>query len=730
MRLGEVWRLGLRARLGALGLAGAAVIGAGAGPALAASPVAHAAEIGAAPASQQLELVLPLAADEAGLERFARAVTTPGAPQYRQYESIGELAARFGASAATRRTVISYLRRAGARQVSIDATGLFADATVTAGLARRLFETPLARFSAAGGPRFVAPTTAVTVPAPLRGLVTAVVGLDNQPLAMQSEPFDAGRGVARAHAAAQPSSLVGHTGTASGCAAGEQAGEMDGNPETDAFTPNQYLTAYGFDPIRAPGKAGAGERVALIEIDGFKFSDVKTFASCFGLDIPAIQAFGVGIHNVLPPGSESTLDVEVLDAAAPDLSGIDVYETRPQASSTLRALTAPLQNRRHHPQVISVSLGLCEPAVVHAVGIRGIGTIEGTLAMAAASGTTVLASSGDQGSADCTTADGFPLRGLAVNYPASSPWVTGVGGTNITLDAANQLTGQVVWNDAGALPGAAGGGGLSGVFRRPSYQDGTVRPNRRAVPDVAMLGDVIPGFAVFCSAQNACITARNPNPWGSVGGTSAGTPLLAGGFALVDQALAAKRREPLGFVNPLLYNIGRSPAATSVFSDVLSFGNDVGPFIGGSGQPLGCCTAGPGFDFASGWGSVNLANLALAAGLLQPPQLGLSLPGHQRPLASKRILARVSCAGACRIAAYALITIGRAKPREFDSRVFQLAAAGATTIPIPLSPRELGRLRSGLRHRQRIVASVFGLAVDGRNNEQAQTAGKRLTVAG
>jgi kumamolisin len=746
MRLGEAGAIRSVVRVLASALtivaASASAAALAAPAASAAGPAANVARLGAAPASQRLALVLPLVADRAGLERFARSVTTEHSPEYGQYEPIAQLASRFGASARTRETVIRYLRAAGATSVRIDATGLFADATISAGQARRLFGTPLEQFSTDRGTRYTAPAGAARIPSALRGLVTTVVGLDDQPLSTQAEPFDAGADLrtgaaktlatdaASAHEAVpgQPSSVVAHSGTAAGCVDGQTAGEMDNDPRTDAFTPNQYLTAYGFDGVRAPGSAGAGERVALIEIDGFKASDIRTFAACFGLDIPRIEAFGVGINRALPPGSESTLDVEVLDAAAPDLSGIDVYETKPAAATTLRAITAPLENKSHHPQVISVSLGLCEPEVAQAIGIKGLETIEDTLEMAAASGTTVLASTGDQGSADCTGADGVPIRHLAVNYPASSPWVTGVGGTNITLDANNALTGQVVWNDTGALPGAAGGGGLSALFRRPFYQDGVDSNKARAVPDVAMLGDVIPGFAVFCSAAKACVSSAHPNAWGSVGGTSAGTPLLAGGLALVDQSLKAHDREPLGFVNPLLYTLGRSPtAASQVFSDVVAWGNDVGPYIGGSGKPLGCCTAKPGYDDASGLGSVNLANLTGAADLIQPVMFHISLAPHQHPLRSHRIVTTISCAGACRVGAFALIQIGKNKPAEQDSKIFQLAAAGKQKVTIKLSKKELSRLRSASRHHQRIAAEVYGVALTGKT-VLAQTRGMKLKI--
>ena len=322
----------------------------------------------------------------------------------------------------------------------------------------------------------------------------------------------------------------------------------------------------------------------------------------------------------MPPGGEATLDVEVLDAAAPGLKGIDVYETKPSASATLRALTSPLQNRGFKPQVISASLGLCEPDVFLAIGLKGLRSVEGSLAMAAGSGISFLASSGDQGSADCVDLTGAPVARLSVNYPSSSPWVTGVGGTNFALTPANTIAAQIVWNDTSLQPGAAGGGGTSQLFKRPSYQKGTVTKNRRFLPDVSMLADIAPGYTVFCSATPDCVNSESTNPWQTVGGTSAATPLLAGGLALVDESQRLNGRHDVGFVNPLLYKIGRNGALRgSVFSDVQEFSNDIGPFITRNHRSLGCCKAGPGFDRASGWGSVNLTGLAAGCVRADPP---------------------------------------------------------------------------------------------------------------
>ncbi len=693
-----------------------------------AAPSAHITRIGPAAAGQSLRLVFPLAADEGGLARLAALVSTPGSGRYGRYEPIAELARRYGASPRTRARVLRFLRRAGARDVKIDATGLFARATLSVGRAERLFATHVARFALARHGQFTAPTSAVHVPAPLRGSVTGVVGLDTRPLASGTTGLLRDRH-GRAHAAAsQPSSALPHSGTATGCAAGTSAGEQGGDPSTAGFTPNQYLTAYGFDPLHAAGLFGQGERAALIEIDGFRDSDIQAFAQCFGFDIPQLNGFGVGVPRPLAPGGESTLDIEVLDATAPDLKAIDVYETRPTAADVLTALTAPLQNKHYKPQVVSASLGLCEPAVFEAVGLRGLEATEAALEMSAISGISFLASSGDQGSADCTAPDGTPIDRLAINYPAASPWATSTGGTNLQLTSANQISNQLVWNDAQLQPGAAGGGGLSDLFKRPGYQAGTVGPNRRGVPDVSMLADVAPGYAVYCSAQGDCINSSNSNPWQTVGGTSAGTPLLAGGFALVDQALRASRRQDLGLANPLLYKLGRDPSlASGVFSDVTAYGNDIGPFIG-DGQPLGCCTATPGYDTASGWGSVNLAAFAQAAQSLQPPLIGLSLPSHQRPVRQRKILARVSCAGACRIGAIAEVQIGHKRAFEVDSRIYTLAGAASKTIAIHFSSRQLARLRAALQGHQRVVATVSAVLITGRKTVQSLTAGKKLTI--
>lgn len=686
---------------------------------LIAAPIAGAEQTRAARPSQTLQLVFPLVANTHGLDRLATSIATPGSPQYARYHSLQWLSTRFGASTTTRRRAVSYLRRAGASDVKVDATGMFADARMTVALAQRVFGVQLAQIQQ-GGERFIAPINASAasassrVPAGLKGLVKSVVGLDTRPIAKPS-------------AAGVPSGYQTRTGTAAGCAGGQLSG---------GFTPNQYETAYDFAPLRNAGIAGQGETAALIEIDGYKLADINAFAQCFGLPVPPLHAYGVGgISHPLAPGGEATLDLEVLDATAPSLKQIDVYESSPTPANTLIAMTAPLSNRGHHPQVVSVSLGLCERDVLGAISPAGLDGAEASLAEAAATGVTYLAASGDQGSADCLDNNGVSLHGLAVNYPASSWWVTGVGGTNFTLNESNQITGQVVWNDTGLQSDLAGGGGLSDYFRRPNYQNGAIAANRRAVPDVSMLADVLPGYAIYCSAGPPDCGSGPADAWTTVGGTSAATPLLAGGFALVDQALHASGREALGLVNPLLYSLGRGGAA-GVFDDVTVGSNDV--FVN-SAQPLSCCTAAPGFDDASGWGSVNIANFSADA-LQRVPlvvHVSLSLPPHQRPLSSHALGATVTCSAACIAAAYAEVKVGSAKPFEVDSKIVHLGSRGSVSLKLKLSSRALSKIRAGKRHHKSVTATVYGVSLDGTvygvigvpgESVQAQTGGKKIKL--
>ncbi len=697
--------------------------------------------VGRAVSTRTIALEFPLAVNQRGLARFAAAVSTPGSPQYGRYASIPWLSRHFGASAVTRGRALAWLRAHGARQVRVDGTGLFADATMRVGRADRLFGTSLARFhsdatSTSGAYDFLAPASRARVPRALHRAVTGVIGLDTRRLSNMGPVRASGAARGRAYRSAAQARFARQVTPAPSSGYSARSGTPAGCAQAIAgpgFTPNQYLDAYGYQPLQALGLAGQGERVALIEIDGFRTSDVKAFAACYGLVAPPIDAFRVRIPHPLAPGGEATLDLELLDAAAPGLKEIDVYESQATASDVLRALTDALATRGRKPDVISASLGTCEADVRAAIGTAGVETVEQTLQLAAATGVSVLAASGDSGSTGCLTSRGAPLDTLGVDFPASSPWVTGVGGTNLTLSTANTMAdpvaNQVVWNDEPTLAGAGGGG--TSLFPRPSYQTGFQTSSRREVPDVSMLADPLPGYEIYCTATTNCVSTSQPNPWIAFGGTSAATPLLAGGLALIDQDLRVHGQEDIGFVNPLLYATDHSAAAATTLSDVISGSNDISAQL--FGRPLGCCAARTGYDEASGLGSVNLSGLDAVARARVAKQVvvGLTVPSQPRAIDSGHLLATVSCTSECLMGAYAQIQIGTStKSFNAYSTAYELISKRRRTIEIPLGGSTRTAVTAALGRHQRVVATIHGALIDLSGEIVRQTVGKTLTVTG
>jgi subtilase family serine protease len=218
------------------------------------------------------------------------------------------------------------------------------------------------------------------------------------------------------------------SGKPSGCREGVESG---------GFTPNQYARAYGIDALHAAGLSGRGMRIALIETDGFRRSDIRVFARCSGLPAPAMRVFPVGIRRALPPGDETTLDLEVLTVVAPR-AHLDVYEGGSTLADLALTYAAPLDApARRRPQVISASLGVCELGLTS--DPVAVEVLEYLFAAAAAGGISMVSAAGDHGSSSCA-ADGINRRNP--NYPATSPWMTGVGGTEFRLGHGNRMVSQ------------------------------------------------------------------------------------------------------------------------------------------------------------------------------------------------------------------------------------------------------------------------------------------------
>ena len=172
-------------------------------------------------------------------------------------------------------------------------------------------------------------------------------------------------------------------------------------------------------------------------------------------------------------------------------------------------------------------------------------------AVLASAGVTVFASAGDAGSTPNTGSNiDESGRSLLVESPASDPYVTGVGGTSLTLNAStgNEST-EVVWNDYSTSNGATGGG-ASIYFSRPSWQTGTGVPTgtARLVPDVASDADPNTGVEVTYTDPSTGTQSQL-----SYGGTSLSSPMWAGFCALINQARTGAGQSSMGLLGPLIY---------------------------------------------------------------------------------------------------------------------------------------------------------------------------------
>lgn len=336
------------------------------------------------------------------------------------------------------------------------------------------------------------------------------------------------------------------------------------------YDPAQIQTAYNEGPLFAHGITGKGETIVLVDSFGSPTikSDLATFDKQFGLPAPPsfkiIQPAGpVGPYDPSTMSGwagETTLDVEWSHTMAPGanilLVETPVAETEGVAGFPQIIEAENYVINHHLGQVISQSFGATEqtfPTVGSLLSLRS------AYVNAYRHHVTVLASAGDTAATNYSNVAGTLLyTHPVVGWPASDPLVTGLGGTQLSLNTAGQRTApDRVWNDSfnkplnqvffgNPGPNAFGtGGGKSAIFARPSYQNrvaGTVGRSR-GVPDIAM--------SAACSGLVLVYQSFAPNPpgWSVVCGTSEASPLFAGVVAMADQVA----HHSLGFINPALY---------------------------------------------------------------------------------------------------------------------------------------------------------------------------------
>jgi subtilase family serine protease len=387
------------------------------------------------------------------------------------------------------------------------------------------------------------------------------------------------------------------------------------------YTPLQLQRAYDLPPLYALGFNGKGRTIVIADPFGSPTirHDLGVFDRAFGLPAPPsfriVQPAGkVPPYNASSPvmvakAGETTLDVEVAHAMAPGASIVlaETPGTTAQGIATGAGYPQLMEAENYLVNhnvgdVISQSFSLPEqnfPA-------GDIQRLRRTYVNALAHRVTVLAASNDNGVSGPITAGNSYIQHRVVEWPASDPLVTGVGGVKFFLNAAGGPVAPVAaWNDTYALASPvpwASNGGVSTMFGRPSYQDPVrgIVGNRRGVPDISLSAAISAGVLVYGSFPGNGFPF---NGWTAGGGTSEATPEFSGIVAIADQ-FAGRR---LGLVNPALYDLYRSHAPGIL--DVTRGGNTVSfPVTGGLFTVRGY-GARPGYDLVTGLGTVDAALL-------------------------------------------------------------------------------------------------------------------------
>jgi subtilase family serine protease len=562
------------------------------------------------------------AAQEADLQALIAAQQDPASPLYHKWLTSDQFAARFGMAQADIDKVQSWLQQQGFSIDSIARSRNMIRFSGTAGQVESAFSTQM-RYYQSGSAKHFAPSTPLSVPAAITPVVAGIRNLnDFRP---------------------RPQFIRPHTAFTSG------------QSHNVFFAPGDIATTYDVTPLYSAGVNGLGQTIAIAGQSAIVASDIENFQSAAGLtkkDPSLILVPGTGDSTVFADGNEgeSDLDVEWSGAMAPGANVAFVY-TGSNTNFTVYDAVQYAVDEMIAP-IISLSYATCETALA----TTDVASLDAVMQQAATQGQTVITASGDQGSTACsgdTQLSTAQQEALAVNYPASSSYVTGMGGTEITsanstssnttywsggssssdtLTSALKYIPEVVWNDDDPTGGlSATGGGPSALFKRPGWQTGVpgiASGNMRLVPDVSLYSSPgLPGY-LYCTSdqtnwfpgsltatpqQASCNSGFRDSSTALLtvaGGTSFAAPIFAGMVALINQK--ANYTTGQGLINPTLYKLAaNSSTYASAFHDITSGNNNCTAGSTFCSSTAGF-SAGAGYDEVTGLGSVDLNNLAAA----------------------------------------------------------------------------------------------------------------------
>ena len=581
---------------------------------LGAPPSNGGAPIGQVPTDQQIHLNISFAINQAALEKCVEAVNDPTSSDYHHFLSPQDIAAHFAPKSADIANLKSFLTSNGLTVGQSYDTNAALSVDGTAAQIEKAFSLTLNQYQK-GDRTVYAPDKAATLPSNVQNIVESITGLSNYSAVhcnVSGGNQKCGFISNYAHftkpttAAVKPAKLADNTGD---CTLATIGIPMSLPPPT-LLTWTSLRSAYGLNNLAASGFDGADTSIGMVEFDSYDPNDVRNYALCAGTNDPA-HPLDTHIQDVVvvPGGAapsavgtagagEATLDMEMaLGVAGANAATTHKYPhiinyyapNDAQWESSLQDILHRAASDKK-VKVLSISYGDFEEDMTPTY----MAAVNDTMKLLASEGISVFVASGD-----CAAFGSGQYGTKALSFPASAPWAIAVGGTQLTTDLLGARQDETVWGAAPADPKAAcqntwgTGGGLSSVssFTLPKWQKGTGVSNQfsngeRQVPDV--------------SAAAINISFYYSGLWLGVGGTSAAAPIWATGTAIVNQALAAKGKSPVGAV-PNLYSLATGSNGSKTFIDITK-GTNIG------------FNATKGWDYATGWGSPQFDQIAAALG--------------------------------------------------------------------------------------------------------------------
>ena len=584
------------------------------------SPLATPAlDIGPANASTRLTGMTmyfkPSAAQQATLDNFLQQQQTPGSSLYHKWLTPAQYASQFGLSASDLAEVEAWLEQHG---FSINGVAKSRNAISFSGTVAQVesaFQTEMHQYNIRGVTH-TANAMPLSIPSAFAGVVLAVRNVSDfrpHPLHRLRKPV-----------AESPQYTFG-----------------SGSTQFHFLAPGDFAAIYDLTPLYSAGYTGSGETIVITGQSAIAASDITNFQRAAGLTqkapaITVVPSSGTStVDDKNGDEDESDIDLEWSGAVAKGATIDFVYVGKNQNYSVFDAIQYAID--KDLGPIISTSYGACEADFSTA----DINSLQSSFEQANSQGQTIVAAAGDNGATDCETtsspntvvnADEATL-GLAVDVPAASPYVTGIGGTEFSADvsapgtywnssnstgdtSAIQYIPEKVWNDTSTSNGIeAGGGGKSILFGKPSWQTGigVSSDGARDVPDISLNASPNHDGYLYCASGSdadptSCSkgfldSGGNPD---IAGGTSFGAPTFSAILAILSQKLDSNG---LGNVNPQIYSLASSDYS-GAFHDTTSGNNKIPCKIGSTGcttSPIGY-SATTGYDLASGWGSIDAAN--------------------------------------------------------------------------------------------------------------------------